>query len=412
MKKAVKYSFVLSFVFLILFMNLFFLMRISMRDVQSRKLEAAAAELFARIDGGNFSDLEISQKDVDFVIYAPKSKKILAVSRNSIPVLPPAKGVQRYSSNNAGKHAGKNAGKNPEDSEKKIELLYLCRNYEFLDGKIVCIQVSIPAEKDIPQKLFALIPRSLLKILIPLILVLFFALSFYFIRLEKKYDSQKEFIANVSHELKTPLAVISGHADLLHRHGKKLLEKDEGRFDESLEMILKESGKMTGIILNLLELTRLENRLTKVHKEEIDMQDFFEEIKEEMSGRKSENGKDILIKIAPLPEKSVIKTDRNLLHQIFSIVLENSIKHSGADKLIITMGCQKAGRKTTLFIRDNGQGFSKEALSHAFDRFFSGDKSHKKGSGIGLSIVKSIARVLGAKIRLENGSGAVVKIFI
>ena len=408
MKKAMKQSFMLTFVFLILFMNLFFLMRISLRDTQAKKLEAAAAELFARIDGGNFSDLETSQKDVDFVIYALKSKKILAVSRDSIPLLPLAKGVQRYSS----KDAGTNAGKNPEGSGKKIELLYLCRNYEFSGGKIVCIQVSIPAEKDLVQKLFALIPRSLLKILIPLILVLFFALSFYFIRLEKKYDSQKEFIANVSHELKTPLAVISGHADLLRRHGKKLLEKDEGRFDESLEMILKESGKMTGIILNLLELTRLENRLTKVHKEEIGLQDFFEEIKEEMSGRKAENGKDILIKIAPLPEKSVIKTDRNLLHQIFSIVLENSIKHSGADNLIITMGCQKAGRKTTLFIRDNGQGFSKEALSHAFDRFFSGDKSHKKGSGIGLSIVKSIARVLGAKIRLENDSGAVVKIFI
>ena len=395
-----KQSFMLTFVFLILFMNLFFLMRISLRDTQAKKLEAAAAELFAQINDGNFSNLQTSQKDVDFVIYAAKSKKILAANRGSLPLLPLAKGIQRYSL------------KNPKNIEKKIELLYLCRNYEFSDGKIVCIQVSIPAEKDLVQKLFALIPRSLLKILIPLILVLFFALSFYFIRLEKKYDSQKEFIANVSHELKTPLAVISGHADLLHRHGKKLLEKDEGRFDESLEMILKESGKMTGIILNLLELTRLENRLTKVHKEEIGLQDFFEEIKEEMNGRKAENGKDILIKIAPLAEKIVIKTDRNLLHQIFSIVLENSIKHSGADNLIITMGCQKAGRKTPLFIRDNGQGFSKEALSHAFDRFFSGDKSHKKGSGIGLSIVKSIARVLGAKIRLENDSGAVVKIFI
>ena len=60
----------------------------------------------------------------------------------------------------------------------------------------------------------------------------------------------------------------------------------------------------------------------------------------------------------------------------------------------------------------NGKGFSKEALSHAFDRFFSGDKSHKTGSGIGLSIAKSIAKVLGAKLRLENDCGAVVKIIV
>ena len=399
-----KQSFMLTFVFLILFMNLFFLMRISLRDTQAKKLEGTTAELFAQINDGNFSNLQTSQKDVDFVIYALKSKKILAANRDFLPLLPLAKGIQRYSS--------KNADKNPKNTGKKIEILYLCRNYELFGGKIVCIQVSVPTEKKLPQKLLALIPRSILKILIPLMLILFCALAFYFLRLEKKYDTQKEFIANVSHELKTPVAVISGHADLLRRHGKKLLEKDEGRFDESLEMILKESGKMTKIILNLLELTRLENRLTKPKKEQIIVQDFFEEIKEEMSGRKSENGKDILIKIAPLPKKTVIKTDRNLLHQIFSIVLENSIKHSGSDNLIITMGCQKAGRKTTLYIRDNGKGFSKEALSHAFDRFFSGDKSHKNGSGIGLSIVKSIARVLGAKLRLENDRGAVVKILL
>ncbi len=393
MKKAVKYSFVLSFVFLILFMNLFFLMRISMRDLQSRKLEAAAGELFARIDGGNFSDLEISQKDVDFVIYAPKSKKILAISRDFLPLLPLAKGIQRYSL------------KNPKDTEKKIEILYLCRNYELFDGKIVCIQVSVPTEKKLPQKLLALIPRSILKILIPLILVLFCALAFYFLRLEKKYDTQKEFIANVSHELKTPVAVISGHADLLRRHGKKLLEKDEGRFDESLEMILKESGKMTGIILNLLELTRLENRLTKPKKEQIIVQDFFEEIR-------AENGKTVLIEIEPFPEKLAISSDGNLLSQIFSIAIENSKKHAESENLKIILCAEKSGRKTALTIRDNGKGFSKEALSHAFDRFFSGDKSHKNGSGIGLSIAKSIARVLGAKLRLENDRGAVVKVLV
>ena len=404
MKKAVKYSFVFTFAFLILALNLFFLMRISMRDSQAKRLEEAASEILAQIKNGTYTGIQLSHKDIDYVIYTRTSRRVLAASAAKIPPLPLARGVQRYFLRNQPASENK--------KEKGMEILYLCRSYEFSDGKVICIQVSIPAEKEISQVLFSIFPRSLLKVLIPLLLFLFLSFFLYFIVLEKKYDSQKEFIANVSHELKTPLAVISGHADLLHRHGKKLLEKDEGRFDESLEMILKESGKMTGIILNLLELTRLENRLTKVHKEEIDLQDFFEEIKAEMSGRKSENGEDILIKIAPLPEKSVIKTDRNLLHQIFSIVLENSIKHSGADNLIITMGCQKAGRKTTLFIRDNGQGFSKEALSHAFDRFFSGDKSHKKGSGIGLSIVKSIARVLGAKIRLENDNGAVVKIFI
>lgn len=397
MKKAMKQSFMLTFVFLILFMNLFFLMRISLRDTQAKKLEGTTAELFAQINDGNFSNLQTSQKDVDFVIYALKSKKILAANRDSLPLLPLAKGIQRYSS--------KNAGKNPKNTEKKIEILYLCRNYELSGGKIVCIQVSIPAEKDLPQKLFALIPRSILKILIPLILILFFALAFYFLRLEKKYDTQKEFIANVSHELKTPVAVISGHADLLRRHGKKLLEKNESEFEKSVTLISKESEKMTKIILNLLELTRLENRLTKPKKEEIIVQDFFEEIRRE-------NGKNVLIEIEPFPEKLAISSDKALLSQIFSIAIENSKKHAESENLKISLCAEKSGRKTALTIRDNGKGFSKEALSHAFDRFFSGDKSHKNGSGIGLSIAKSIARVLGAKLRLENDGGAVVRIIV
>ena len=393
MKKAMKQSFMLTFVFLILFMNLFFLMRISLRDTQAKKLEGTTAELFAQINDGNFSNLQTSQKDVDFVIYALKSKKILAANRGSLPLLPLAKGIQRYSL------------KNPKDTEKKIEILYLCRNYELSGGKIVCIQVSVPTEKKLPQKLLALIPRSILKILIPLILILFFALAFYFLRLEKKYDTQKEFIANVSHELKTPVAVISGHADLLRRHGKKLLEKNESEFEKSVTLISKESEKMTKIILNLLELTRLENRLTKPKKEQIIVQDFFKEIR-------AENGKNILIEIEPFPEKLAISSDKNLLHQIFSIAIENSKKHAESENLKISLCAEKSGRKTALTIRDNGKGFSKEALSHAFDRFFSGDKSHKNGSGIGLSIAKSIARVLGAKLRLENDRGAVVKILV
>lgn len=393
MKKAMKQSFMLTFVFLILFMNLFFLMRISLRDTQAKKLEGTTAELFAQINDGNFSNLQTSQKDVDFVIYALKSKKILAANRDFLPLLPLAKGIQRYSL------------KNPKDSEKKIEILYLCRNYELSGGKIVCIQVSVPTEKKLPKKLLALIPRSILKILIPLILILFFVLAFYFLRLEKKYDTQKEFIANVSHELKTPVAVISGHADLLRRHGKKLLEKNESEFEKSVTLISKESEKMTKIILNLLELTRLENHLTKPKKEQIIVQDFFEEIR-------AENGKNVLIEIEPFPEKLAISSDGNLLSQIFSIAIENSKKHAESKNLKISLCAEKSGRKTALTIRDNGKGFSKEALSHAFDRFFSGDKSHKKGSGIGLSIAKSIARVLGAKLRLENDRGAVVKILV
>ena len=375
-----------------------------MRDSQAKRLEEAASEIFAQIKNGSLSDIQRSQKDIDFVIYARTSRRVLASSNAKIPPLPLARGVQRYSL--------KNQPDSENKKEKNMDILYLCRTYKPSDGKEICIQVSVPAEKEISQVLFLIFPRSLLKILIPLLLFLFVTFSFYFIVLEKKYDTQKEFIANVSHELKTPVAVITGHTDLLRRHGKELLEKDDGRFDESLALILKESNKMTRIVQDLLELTRLENRLTRLQKENISVREFFGEIKEEINGRHEENGADILIETAPIPDDYIIKTDRNLLKQIFRIGIENSIKHSNSQNLKITLGVEKTGRKTMLFIGDNGEGFSEEALKRAFDRFYSGDKSHKTGSGIGLSIVKSITRVLGVKVRLENDSGAVVKIII
>ncbi len=391
MKKAIRYSAVISFVFLVLFANLFFLMRISLLESQTKGLERAAAEIYEQIKDGDFSGVTLGEKDIDFVVYSPKSRKIFASSNNAIPPLPATRTVQRYSI------------KSPVDAEKRITVLYLTKSFPLVNGKIVCVQVSVPAEKEIFQKLLLIFPRSLLKILIPLIVILFFALSFYFLNLEKKYDTQKEFIANVSHELKTPLAVISGHADLLRRHGKKLLEKDEGEFEKSTQMIVKESENMTKIVQNLLEMTRLENRLIKPNRAEFSVQEFFEEIRHES---------DVLIEIEVKEKDIAVFTDKNLLRQIFSVAIENAKKHSKSENLKITLRAEKKGRKTVLSICDNGTGFSKEALSRAFDRFYSGDKSHKTGSGIGLSIAKAIARTLGTRISLENDGGAVVRVVV
>ena len=106
----------------------------------------------------------------------------------------------------------------------------------------------------------------------------------------------------------------------------------------------------------------------------------------------------------------VIVTDKKLLHQLFVIFITNSIKHAHTEDLKITLSAQKNGKRTILSVSDNGTGFSKEALNHAFDRFYSGDKSHKTGSGIGLFVAKLVADTLKMKIRLENDDGAVVKL--
>jgi|GEM_PF-3428884 len=406
MNRTARYFVCVVLIFLVLVVNFFYLARISLRDNQAKDLSLQANKIFELIKDGDFTKAYLNEADIDFVIYVPKSRRIIVTNNEAIPLFPLARGIQH------------SLIKNPDDNEKRISILYLTRAFALSNEKMVNIQVSMPAEKKLSEKIINFMPLSALNVLLPLLVILFLLISLYFFRLEKKYNSQKEFIANMSHELKTPIAVISGHADLLRRHWKKLLEKNESEFENSVSLISKESENMTKIVQNLLELTRLENRLTKLQKEKIAVKDFFEEIKEEWTSRgesRAENSlfeRSVHIEIEPCDENLVIFTDKNLLKQIFCIAIENSKKHAEAENLKITLHAEKSGRKSSLSIRDNGKGFSKEALSRGFERFYSGDKSHKKGSGIGLSLAKSIARVLGAKIRLENDGGAVLRAIV
>ena len=302
MNRTARYFVCVALIFLVLVVNFFYLARISLRDNQAKDLSLQANKIFELIKDGNFTKAYLNEADIDFVIYVPKSRRIIVTNNEAIPLFPLARGIQH------------SLIKNPDDNEKRISILYLTRAFALSNEKMVNIQVSMPAEKKLSEKIINFMPLSALNVLLPLLVILFLLISLYFFRLEKKYNSQKEFIANMSHELKTPIAVISGHADLLRRHWKKLLEKNESEFENSVSLISKESENMTKIVQNLLELTRLENRLTKLQKEKISVKDFFEEIKEEwtFSGEsRAENSsleRSVHIEIEPCDENLVIFT--------------------------------------------------------------------------------------------------------
>ncbi len=216
-------------------------------------------------------------------------------------------------------------------------------------------------------------------------------------RLEKSFKSQKQFVSDASHELRTPISVIKGYVDLLDRWGK---EKEDVR-DEAIDAIKKETENMKQLMENLLLLARGDD--SELKKEEIlfNFNDLIKKIIKEFKLMEA----DINLKFE---EGSQIKFygDKNLFKQLFRIFLDNAVKFT-SQKGEIKIKLDKMNSEEFYFsIEDDGPGISKEDLPFIFDRFYQADKSRtrksKKGSGLGLAIAKQIIESYNGKINIES----------
>ena len=254
------------------------------------------------------------------------------------------------------------------------------------------------------------VPLLALIALIPVLLISF-AISFLisrstlsaFRRLQAEYDREKAFSSNVSHELKTPISIIDGHANLLKRWGKD----DPAQLEQSIDAILHETETMNAIVTTLLEMSRLEQGHISVQKERFFVTNLFASLKEEFCALYP-----ALRVIISDPDFIELESDVQKLHQIFTVIMANSIKFAGKD-CCITLSCRRAGNRTELSAADNGSGFAPQVLPHVFERFYKGDASHRRdegGAGLGLSIAQALVQALGGSIRAANTEigGAVI----
>lgn len=230
-----------------------------------------------------------------------------------------------------------------------------------------------------------------------------------FKKLKSDYDRERQFTSDVSHELKTPVAVILGQANLLKRWGKN----DSLQLEKSLDSIIKETKSMSSIIENLLQMSRIENGKIKPKLENFKIYDLFERVKEEVLSIDSEIQFEI-----NCDEKSYIISDKELLHQVFMIIVSNSIKYCKAAEIFpikIICSCKKIDDNWKISIKDNGLGFDEKTKIHAFERFYRGDEAHSRsagGSGLGLSIAKTIINSMEGSIFAENNQGAEIIILL
>ncbi|KKR06008.1 MAG: heavy metal sensor signal transduction histidine kinase [candidate division WS6 bacterium GW2011_GWF2_39_15] len=218
-------------------------------------------------------------------------------------------------------------------------------------------------------------------------------------RLALSFKSQKEFVENASHEIKTPLAIIQANLDTALAD-KRLTKSEVIPLLQECNRSVRFMNKLTE---DLLLLSILGNG---IEKEKIDLCDLLEEVKSQAAGLIKDNSFGIEVNCKKGYE---LAGNKVLLARAFLNIIENSIKYSGGNKVMIEAVREKKGIK--IIIRDNGKGIPKDSAEKIFDRFYRIDKSRSRktgGSGLGLSITKEIVKKHDGEIFLNdtNSTGA------
>lgn len=217
--------------------------------------------------------------------------------------------------------------------------------------------------------------------------------------LDSAVEKQNQFISDASHELRTPISVIQGYANLIDRWGKT----DSEILQESIDSIKIETKHMSNLINNLLFLARAEKNTLKINIEKLHLNSVFEDIVKEVNLTKT----DVDITVSESSEL-FINGDADMLKQIIWIFIDNAAKYSTKETKKINIKLYKNENWAVFEIEDDGIGIKEEDIPHIFDRFYRGDKARSNktpGMGLGLSIACKIIEAHKGKISVDSKCG-------
>ncbi len=218
-------------------------------------------------------------------------------------------------------------------------------------------------------------------------------------RLEQSYNSQKQFVSDASHELRTPIAVIQGYADMLRRWGKD----DPEVLGEGIEAISQETAGMKDLVENLLFLARHDKKTLLLEMASFDAGEMMNEVCREAA--MVTPGDRFTLDPA---EGGTIEGDRGMIKQLMRILVDNAVKYSPAGGEI-RLGVRMTDDACEMTVTDQGSGIASKDLPHIFERFYRADEarhSESGGHGLGLSIARIIVVAHGGKIQVKSKPGA------
>ena len=222
-------------------------------------------------------------------------------------------------------------------------------------------------------------------------------------RLKVLENMRKQFVANASHELKTPVSVIKGYAETLVGDHETMGKEDQFRF---LNVIHRHAERLALLINDLLSLSRLENESPSLQWSKTDIFSWVRDISHEYSQSLKADGRELLIDL-PEDETATVRIDILKIRQVLDNLIENARKYTPAEGKI-RLGCSLVNKAVDIWVEDEGPGVPKMDVGKIFERFYRVDKGRSRdtgGTGLGLSIVKHIVDWHKGSVWAENIEG-------
>ena len=224
-------------------------------------------------------------------------------------------------------------------------------------------------------------------------------------------DSQRTFIADASHELRTPVAVVRTNAELLKRH----LGPDTGHTAASdqvaLDDILSESDRLGRMVDQMLTLAEADAGQRTVLISEVSLNELIDEVARSM--RSIAETRQMLLETRLTDDVSV-NGDPGRLRELVSVLLDNAVKYADAGGRV-EVALRKEHRKAIIEVSNNGPGIPRDALPHVFDRFYRVDEARSResgGTGLGLAIARHIVDAHGGTINIESSASGGTKVTV
>ncbi len=230
-------------------------------------------------------------------------------------------------------------------------------------------------------------------------------------RMQASQKSQREFVANVSHEMKTPLTSIQGFAQAIL---DGTADTSDAR-QKAAQVIYDESRRMQRMVLDLLDLARLDAGTADITMSPVNMFGLLQAVAEKFAPQSQSAGVDIKVDVAA--NLQTITADGDRLAQVFTNLVDNALKFTPRGGLI-SLHVSAANGEMLVSVSDTGTGIPVEAQAHIFDRFYQADPARKggekHGAGLGLAIAHEIVQAHGGRISVRSklGEGTSFDVFL
>lgn len=449
-KLSLRFMFVLTIAVLLLSLSFLYFVRSLVNANQTSELKKNQERIFQALENMDYTEQIVDEEGSDvlqllisdlpyymtYIVYNPETEEIFATNDPFLPLL-------KETSGKAVHHFEKDFF-----FDGDLDILYYAESHILQHNTIglnqkVVVAVAMNMENDSFAIIFTKLPLALLLMALPVLLLSFLVSLFItkntikpvvkitrtarsmtienldgqlplmgrgdeidelsvafndlFLRIKADFDRERQFSSDVSHELNTPLTVISGQVNLLLRWGKDNPEQ----LEKSLNAIKAESKSMHAIIENLLQISRIESGRIKPQLCEVDVGELFVRVKQEFSAV----APFVSFEISCGEGISSLQTDPEMLHQIITVFVSNSVKFAGEKCTVRLCAEIKPDGELVISENDDGPGIAEEALPHVFERFYCEDEARTRsagGSGLGLAIAKSLAEALGMEITADN----------